>query len=98
MSGSMTAFSSGFSFRGSVGAAIRTRFLAAVALVAAEWRIRRDLAALQALDGRGLHDIGLTRGSLEGAVRHGGKGLGSLHPIGDLPECQALPSSWTEWR
>ena len=98
MSGSMTALSSGIPFRAPARHAIGARFVAMVAFLAAEWRVRRDLAQLQAMDARGLHDIGLTRGSLEGAVRHGGKGLGTLCPTGEMPECQGMPSSWTEWR
>jgi len=98
MSGSMTALSSGIPFRAPARHAIGARFLAMVAFLAAEWRVRRDLAQLQAMDARGLHDIGLTRGSLEGAVRHGGKGMSVPEPIPAFPEDQPIPSSWTEWR
>jgi uncharacterized protein YjiS (DUF1127 family) len=98
MSGSMAALSGGIPFRAPARQAIGTRLRAIVELLAAEWRIRRDLAQLQALDARGLQDIGLTRGSLEGAVRHGGKGMSFPDPIRALPEEHAIPSSWTEWR
>ncbi len=51
------------------------RFLAALrgwlVTVAREMRVQRDLHRLQALDDHRLHDIGLDRGSLEDAVRHG---------------------------
>jgi uncharacterized protein YjiS (DUF1127 family) len=36
-----------------------------------EIRIRHDLARLQSLDDTTLHDIGLSRGQIEHAVRHG---------------------------
>ncbi|HYF54822.1 MAG TPA: DUF1127 domain-containing protein [Salinarimonas sp.] len=39
--------------------------------VAREVQVLRDLRALQALDDHRLHDIGLDRGSIEDAVRHG---------------------------
>jgi uncharacterized protein YjiS (DUF1127 family) len=98
MSGSMAALSGGFPVRAPARQALGPRFRAIVALFAAEWRIRRDLAQLQALDARGLRDIGLTRGSLEGAVRHGGRGIAAPEPIPTLPEEHLIPSSWTEWR
>jgi uncharacterized protein YjiS (DUF1127 family) len=98
MSGSMAALSGGFPIRAPARQALGTRFRAIVALLAAEWRIRRDLAQLQALDARGLRDIGLTRGSLEGAVRHGGRGMAAPEPIPSFRQEQPIPSSWTEWR
>jgi len=48
-----------------------TRMLAAIAR---EIRIRRDLRRLQGFDDAMLHDIGLARGGLEEAVRHGRAG------------------------
>jgi uncharacterized protein YjiS (DUF1127 family) len=36
-----------------------------------EFRLRHDLAMLQSLDDTMLHDIGLSRSEIEGAVRHG---------------------------
>ena len=36
-----------------------------------EWRIRRDLRRISELDEHMLHDIGVSPGSLEDAVRHG---------------------------
>jgi uncharacterized protein YjiS (DUF1127 family) len=36
-----------------------------------EVRVRHDLATLQSLDDAMLHDIGLSRGEIEYAVRHG---------------------------
>jgi uncharacterized protein YjiS (DUF1127 family) len=44
------------------------RFAAAVAR---EVRARHDLVRLQSLDDAMLHDIGLSRGEIEHAVRHG---------------------------
>ena len=100
MSGSMAAVSSVIPFRAPAKPAVQRRFAArfgaVLALLASEWRARRDLAQLQAMDARGLHDIGLTRGSLEGAIRHGGRGTTSPEPVGT--ERPRLPSSLTEWR
>ncbi len=39
--------------------------------LAHEIRLHRDLRQLEALDDHRLHDIGLDRGALEDAVRHG---------------------------
>jgi uncharacterized protein YjiS (DUF1127 family) len=36
-----------------------------------EWRVRRQIASLQMLDGASLRDIGLTPGGIESAIRHG---------------------------
>jgi hypothetical protein len=36
-----------------------------------EWRVRRQIASAQMLDGASLRDIGLTSGGVESAVRHG---------------------------
>jgi uncharacterized protein YjiS (DUF1127 family) len=36
-----------------------------------EWRIRRDLRRISELDEHMLHDIGVSPGALEDAVRHG---------------------------
>jgi uncharacterized protein YjiS (DUF1127 family) len=100
MSGSMAAYSSASPLRAPARMAVGARFGALLrtmmAFLAAEWRARRDLAQLQAMDARALHDIGLTRGSLEGAIRHGSRGPA---PSGPAPaERPRLPSSLTEWR
>ena len=42
-----------------------------LAAIAREVRLRRDMRALAELDDAGLHDIGLSRGEVEHAVRHG---------------------------
>jgi uncharacterized protein YjiS (DUF1127 family) len=39
--------------------------------IRSEWQVRRGIDALMALDDRMLHDIGLTRGAVEYAARHG---------------------------
>jgi uncharacterized protein YjiS (DUF1127 family) len=41
------------------------------AAVAREVRLRRDLASLRSFDDAMLHDIGLSRGEIESAVREG---------------------------
>ena len=46
-------------------------FARLLAAIAREVRLRRDLRVLASLDDAGLHDIGLSRGALEYAVRHG---------------------------
>jgi uncharacterized protein YjiS (DUF1127 family) len=42
-----------------------------LAMIAHEIRIHRDMRILSSLGDAALQDIGLTRGSVEGAVRHG---------------------------
>jgi uncharacterized protein YjiS (DUF1127 family) len=42
-----------------------------VRAVRREWRIRRDLRRISELDEHMLHDIGVSPGALEDAVRHG---------------------------
>lgn len=39
--------------------------------IGAEWRLRRSLETLRSFDDHMLADIGLTRGSVEYAVRYG---------------------------
>ena len=39
--------------------------------IGAEWRLRRSIETLRSSDDRMLADIGLTRGSIEYAVRYG---------------------------
>ena len=36
-----------------------------------EWRVRRQIACAQMLDGASLRDIGLAPGGVESAIRHG---------------------------
>jgi hypothetical protein len=36
-----------------------------------EWRVRRQVASAQMLDGASLRDIGLASGGVESAIRHG---------------------------
>ena len=102
MSGSIITFPNAGLARPPASAAIRKRLVRFAAFAVQEWRLRRDLAQLQSMDARGLHDIGLTRGGLEGAVRYGRRSSALAR---DLPErmCRAperprIPSSWTEWR
>ncbi len=70
----------------------------AVAAVAAEIRARRDLHALQLLDERQLHDIGVGAGELDHAVRNG-RPRSPAHPSrADAVPPAPMPASWTEWR
>jgi hypothetical protein len=38
-----------------------------------EWKVRREIASAQMLDGASLRDIGVARGGLESAIRNGRK-------------------------
>ena len=42
--------------------------------LAAEWKVRRAIAAARGFDDAMLHDIGMDRGAIEDAVRHGRSG------------------------
>jgi uncharacterized protein YjiS (DUF1127 family) len=59
-----------------------------LAALAKEWRVRRALRALQDVDDRMLHDIGLDRGGIEDAVRRG-------RPLRRASE---LPAHWGRYR
>jgi uncharacterized protein YjiS (DUF1127 family) len=67
------------------------------ALVAREIRVQRDMRVLASLDEAALHDIGLVRGSVEDAVRHG-RLRGGVVPAASDPEPARLPHSLVEWR
>ena len=102
MSGSIVTFPNAGLARRPASAAIRERLVRFAALAVQEWRLRRDLAQLQGMDARGLQDIGLTQGGLEGAVRHGRRLPASTRALPEKicrsPEGPRIPSSWTEWR
>ena len=68
-----------------------------VEVVAREFRVRRDMRALGSLDDAALHDIGLTRGSMEGALRYG-RSDEQLRPAVDEAASAPLPRSLVEWR
>ncbi|RDI59503.1 DUF1127 domain-containing protein [Microvirga subterranea] len=68
-----------------------------VEVVAREFRVRRDMRALGSLDDAALHDIGLTRGSMEGALRYG-RSVEQLRPAVDEAASAPLPRSLVEWR
>ena len=48
-----------------------------LARLAAEWRLRREIRSVEGFSDAMLQDIGLTRGSVEEAVRNGRASLGS---------------------
>ena len=102
MSGSIAAFASHHTAKRPAGPRLTARLRALAAHLAEEWRVRRAMSELQSLDARGLHDIGLTPGSIEGAIRHGLRGCGAADAGPDMirqtPEWPDMPSSWTEWR
>jgi len=56
--------------------------------IGAEWRLRRSIATLRSFDDRMLADIGLTRGSVEYAVRGG-----RLPSVASTAELSASPGS-----
>jgi uncharacterized protein YjiS (DUF1127 family) len=56
-------------------ASLTNRLVGVFIAIAREIRLRRDLRNLQRLDDAMLRDIGLGRGELEDAVRHGRSGL-----------------------
>jgi uncharacterized protein YjiS (DUF1127 family) len=56
-------------------ASLTNRLVRVFLAIAQEIRLRRDLRRLQGLDDAMLRDIGLGRGELEDAVRHGRSGL-----------------------
>jgi uncharacterized protein YjiS (DUF1127 family) len=62
-----------------------------------EIQVRRSLRELGSYDDAMLHDMGITRGELEGAVRHGRR-KHETPSLESLAGCSAKPSSWTEWR
>jgi uncharacterized protein YjiS (DUF1127 family) len=103
MSGSIVAFPVRASHARPAAPDLATRFRRLIEAALNEWRLRRDYACLQAMDARGLHDIGLTRGSLEGAVRYGRDWRSSVRdtpsePIREAADFPTMPLSWTEWR
>jgi uncharacterized protein YjiS (DUF1127 family) len=99
MSGSIVLLPGSKIGRHAAGPSVQQRLRDLVSFIAQEWRFRRDLAQLQALDTRGLRDIGLSRGGIESAIRHGRRPrVVDGGPGTALPEPRALPSSWTEWR
>jgi uncharacterized protein YjiS (DUF1127 family) len=69
--------------------------------IADEIRVRRDLRALSSYDEAALHDIGLTRGGLEEAVRCG-RPSGPRREFGStgetVPGRSLRASAFTEWR
>jgi uncharacterized protein YjiS (DUF1127 family) len=81
------------------GPTLLTRIAAAVAR---EFRIRRDMRLLSQFGDSALHDIGLSRGGVEDAVRYGRSAFGRSSIVGPAPgetsEPVALPSADTEWR
>ncbi|MCB8821880.1 DUF1127 domain-containing protein [Microvirga rosea] len=72
-----------------------------VAFVAREIRIRRDLRQLSTFGDAALHDIGLSRGNIEDAVRYGRPFQGTSRVVEPLAtDCHgpSVPSFQTEWR
>lgn len=77
----------------------RSGVSALLATAAREWRVRRDLRALEDLDARALADLGIGHGQAEGAVRFGRSALRGRPGDGPIGrEGPLMPPSWTEWR
>jgi len=60
-----------------------------------EIRVRRDLRTLSGLGETALHDIGLTRGGLEDAVRHGRSEMPGLDIVRPIPT--DIPAGFAKW-
>jgi len=67
----MTSLSAAFHQTVAPASARPSRLLGLFAALAREIRIRRALRDVSALDEAALYDIGLSRGGIEDAVRHG---------------------------
>ena len=67
--------------------------------LAQEWAVRRDVQAIESLDGRTLADLGLGRSEAERAVRFGRRAIAGSGPLAEPARSRALmPVSFTEWR
>jgi len=96
MSLTMTSHAAATSLPGSAYAE-RPGLLARLLTAAArEIRIRRDLRLLASLDDAALHDIGLTRGGMEDAVRHGRSQHDGLPVFKPMASDRTDPAA--EWR
>jgi uncharacterized protein YjiS (DUF1127 family) len=71
-------------------------FARAAQFLAREFRARRDLRLLSSLDESALRDIGLSRGGLEDAVRHGRGAVVPARAPRTVPEVRTSP--FLEWR
>jgi uncharacterized protein YjiS (DUF1127 family) len=102
MSGSIVAFPSVHTITRPAGRFTLDHLRAFAGHLAQEWRVRRAMSELQSVDARGLRDIGLTRSSIEGAIRHGLRDFGGVAGVADvasdMSEAPRMPPSWTEWR
>jgi uncharacterized protein YjiS (DUF1127 family) len=65
------AHSTRLSLGGEAARAAAASLFAIGSRVVRELRLRRAIRAMQDLDDAMLHDVGLTRDEIEGAVRHG---------------------------
>lgn len=82
---------------GRSGQGILARLGEIVAGLAQEWAVRRDVQALESLDGRTLADLGISRGEVERAVRFGRRGALGLSIAGVVAR-PLMPVSFSEWR
>ena len=96
--GTIAAFRGGAQ-AGRNGQTILARIGEFAAGLAHEWAVRRDVHALESLDGRTLADIGIGRGEVERAVRFGRRAAAGLGPIATPTTARRLvPASFTDWR
>jgi uncharacterized protein YjiS (DUF1127 family) len=85
---------------GTPASSVLGMLLTVLAALSQRLRMRRDLHDLLSLDDAALHDIGLSRGGIEHAVRHGRRETPSRSASACRtgPRASVPPSSWTEWR
>ena len=69
-----------------------------LSLIAEEIRIHHSMRQLASLDDAMLRDIGIDRGAVEDAVRHGRDALDGTTARPSRVSAAGLPASLTEWR
>jgi uncharacterized protein YjiS (DUF1127 family) len=75
-----------------------SKFIAAPASLLHEWRIARDLRSLSGMSDAMLHDIGVSRGAIDAAVRHGRDVTAGKRNVLSITASRLPASAATEWR
>lgn len=89
----------GAAHEGQNGDGILARIGGFAAALAQEWAVRRDVLAIESLDGRTLADLGIARSEAERAVRFGRGAISGLGRVAQPARSSApMPVSFTEWR